>query len=243
MFLRSRRGATACGPVARAPATGTPTTDGRADYRRQRSSGWTTAAAPAGALRRCPRERGGEGGARASAVRPRARPRRDRRGRRRRRSPPTRGPAAPSRPVPGSRWSPPWCSPAGWCSFTREVPALGTAARGRGRPARPARDLRARRRAQPRSMSSTAMAWPTWRRTRLDLQMVAAHVFVTAAHRPPVVGRSARGVVRRLAPRSAPALPVTTRLRPRPVDVRLGASLVHLLVPPGRGPPLAVLPT
>ena len=40
-----------------------------------------------------------------------------------------------------------------------------------------------------------------------------------------------------------PALPVATRLRPRPVGVRLGSSLVHLLVPPRRGPPPAVLPT
>ncbi len=73
-------------------------------------------------------------------------------------------------------------------------------------------------------------------------QMVAAHLFVTAL--TAVLwwaGRRAASYVVSLLLRPAP--PVTARPRPRPVDVRLGASLVHLLVPPGRGPPLVVLPS
>ena len=71
--------------------------------------------------------------------------------------------------------------------------------------------------------------------------MVAAHVFVTllTAFLWWAGRRAASHVVALLV---AAGLPVTTRLRPRPVDVRLGASLVHRLVPPGRGPPLGVLP-
>jgi hypothetical protein len=73
-------------------------------------------------------------------------------------------------------------------------------------------------------------------------QMVAAHLFVTllTAFLWWAGRRAASYVVALLL---AAAVPVTTRPRPRPVDVRLGASLVHLLVPPGRGPPLGVLPT
>lgn len=73
-------------------------------------------------------------------------------------------------------------------------------------------------------------------------QMVAAHLFVTLLTAFLWwAGRHAASYV--VALLLAADLPVTTRPRPRPVDVRLGASLVHLLVPPGRGPPLAVLPT
>lgn len=73
-------------------------------------------------------------------------------------------------------------------------------------------------------------------------QMVAAHLFVTLLTAFLWwAGRHATSYV--VALLLAADLPVTTRPRPRPVDVRLGASLVHLLVPPGRGPPLAVLPT
>ena len=73
-------------------------------------------------------------------------------------------------------------------------------------------------------------------------QMVAAHLFVTVL--TAVLwwaGRRAASYVVSLLLR--PTLPVTARPRPRPVDVRLGSSLVHLLVPPGRGPPLAVVPS
>ncbi len=85
---------------------------------------------------------------------------------------------------------------------------------------------------------ATGMATgPGW-----TVQMVAAHLFVTLltallwwAGR-----RAASYVVSLLV---GPALPVATRVRRRPVDVRLGASLLHLLVPPGRGPPRAFLPT
>ena len=86
-------------------------------------------------------------------------------------------------------------------------------------------------------MASDMASGPGW-----SPQMVAAHVFVTLltallwwAGR-----RAASYVVSLLV---CAALPVTPRVRPRPVDVRLGASLVHLVVPPGRGPPLAVLTT
>ena len=73
-------------------------------------------------------------------------------------------------------------------------------------------------------------------------QMVAAHLFVTllTAFLWWAGRRAASYVVALLL---AAELPVPPRPRPRPVDVRLGASLVHLLVPPGRGPPLGVLPT
>ncbi len=73
-------------------------------------------------------------------------------------------------------------------------------------------------------------------------QMVAAHLFVTllTALLWSVARRAASYVVALLL---AAAPPVATRPRPRPDDVRLGAWLVHLLVPPGRGPPPGVLPT
>lgn len=73
-------------------------------------------------------------------------------------------------------------------------------------------------------------------------QMVAAHLFVTllTAFLWWAGRRAASYVVALLR---AAELPVLTRPRPRPVDVCLGAPLVHLLVPPGRGPPQAVLPT
>ena len=73
-------------------------------------------------------------------------------------------------------------------------------------------------------------------------QMVAAHLFVTVltAFLWWAGRRTASYVVALLL---AGELPVRTRPRPRPGDVRLGASLVHRLVPPGRGPPLGVLPT
>ena len=73
-------------------------------------------------------------------------------------------------------------------------------------------------------------------------QMAAAHLFVTLL--TAVLwwaGRRAASYVVSLLLR--PALLVATRSRPRPGGVRLGSSLVHLLVPPGRGPPSAVLPT
>ncbi len=73
-------------------------------------------------------------------------------------------------------------------------------------------------------------------------QMAAAHLVVTLL--TAVLwwaGRRAASYVVSLLLR--PALPVATRLRPRPPGVRLGSSLVHLLVAPGRGPPPAVLPT
>ncbi len=72
-------------------------------------------------------------------------------------------------------------------------------------------------------------------------QMVAAHLFVTLLTAFLWwAGRRATTYV--VALLLGAALPVTTRLRPRPVDVRLGTSLVHLLVPPVRGPPTGVLP-
>jgi hypothetical protein len=80
----------------------------------------------------------------------------------------------------------------------------------------------------------TSAGW-TW-------QMVAAHLFVTLL--TAVLwwaGRRGASYVVSLLLR--PALPAADRPRPRPVAVRLGSSLVHLLVPPGRGPPPAVLPT
>ena len=73
-------------------------------------------------------------------------------------------------------------------------------------------------------------------------QMVAAHLFVTLL--TAVLwwaGRRAASYVVSLLVH--PVLPVGTRVRQHPTGVRLGSSLVHLLVPPGRGPPLAVLPT
>lgn len=89
------------------------------------------------------------------------------------------------------------------------------------------------------SMSGMAdlPATPGW-----TWQMVAAHLFVTLLTAFLWwAGRRAASYVVALLPGAA--LPVATRPRPRPVDVRLGTSLVHLLVPPGRGPPLGVLPT
>ena len=86
----------------------------------------------------------------------------------------------------------------------------------------------------PAMADATAAPGWTW-------QMVAAHLFVTVltAFLWWAGRRAASFVVALLL---GAAVPVTTRPRPRPVDVRLGASLVHLLVPPGRGPPLGVLP-
>ncbi len=92
------------------------------------------------------------------------------------------------------------------------------------------------------SMASMDMAadmatGPGW-----TVQMVAAHLFVTLLTALLWwAGRRAASYVVSLL--LALALPVATRVRRRPVDVRLGASLLHLLVPPGRGPPRAVLPT
>jgi hypothetical protein len=82
--------------------------------------------------------------------------------------------------------------------------------------------------------AGTSPGW-TW-------QMVVAHLFVTLL--TAVLwwaGRRAASYVVSLLLRAT--LPVATRVHPRPVGVRLGSSLVHLLVPPGRGPPLAVLPS
>ncbi len=87
----------------------------------------------------------------------------------------------------------------------------------------------------PAMAETTAAPGWTW-------QMVAAHLFVTllTAFLWWAGRRAASYVVALLL---GAALPVTTRPRPRPVDVRQGTSLVHLLVTPGRGPPLGVLPT
>jgi len=72
-------------------------------------------------------------------------------------------------------------------------------------------------------------------------QMVAAHLFVTLLTAFLWwVGRRAASYVVALLLATAP--PVATRPRPRPVDVRLGASLVHRVVPPGRAPPRGLLP-
>lgn len=82
--------------------------------------------------------------------------------------------------------------------------------------------------------ASTSDAGWTW-------EMVAAHVFVTLL--TAVLwwaGRRAGSYV--ITVRARPALPVTTRLA-EPGDAPAVPSLVHLLVPPRRGPPLAVLPT
>jgi hypothetical protein len=73
-------------------------------------------------------------------------------------------------------------------------------------------------------------------------RMVDAHLFVTVL--TAVLwwaGRRAASYVVSLLLR--PASSVATPPRPRQVGVRLGSSLLHLLVPPGRGPPPAVLPT
>ena len=82
--------------------------------------------------------------------------------------------------------------------------------------------------------SATHPAW-TW-------QIVLAHGFVT------LLTAVLWWVGRRVASyavscRTRPALPVATRLPRRPVDAPARRSLVHLLVSPGRGPPLAVLPS
>ncbi|MCF6378701.1 hypothetical protein L2K70_13895 [Nocardioides KLBMP 9356] len=84
-------------------------------------------------------------------------------------------------------------------------------------------------------MAPAADAGWTW-------QMVGAHLFVTllTAFLWWVGRRAALYVVALLL---AAAPPVAPRLRPRPADVRLGTSLVHLVVPPGRGPPGGVQPT
>ncbi|MDZ5662813.1 hypothetical protein SFC79_13645 [Nocardioides sp. S-58] len=73
-------------------------------------------------------------------------------------------------------------------------------------------------------------------------QMVAAHASVTLA--TAVLwwaGRRAASYVVTLLAHAS--LPVTPRLRRRPADAPAGTTLVHLLVSPRRGPPLAVLPT
>lgn len=83
------------------------------------------------------------------------------------------------------------------------------------------------------SASATDVGW-TW-------QMVAAHLFVTLL--TAVLwwaGRRAASYAVILRPR--PALPVAPRLS-APADAPAVPSLAHLLVPPRRGPPLAVLPT
>lgn len=73
-------------------------------------------------------------------------------------------------------------------------------------------------------------------------QMVAAHVFVTLL--TAVLwwaGRRAASYV--VSFRRHAGLPVVAELRRRRTAVRIHASLVHLLVSPMRGPPLAVRPT
>ena len=86
------------------------------------------------------------------------------------------------------------------------------------------------------SMPTAVPADPGW-----TWQMVAAHLFVTLLTAFLWwVGRRAASYVVALLLAAAP--PVAARPRPRPADVRLGASLVRLLVPPGRGPPREVLP-
>ena len=84
-----------------------------------------------------------------------------------------------------------------------------------------------------------AMAGPdpgwTWR-------MVAARLFVSLL--PAVrgwAGRRAASYVVVLC--SRPTLPVVAGAPSRPTDGRRRVSLVHLVVSPRRGPPLAVLPT
>ena len=84
---------------------------------------------------------------------------------------------------------------------------------------------------------ATASPDPGW-----TWQMVAAHGFVTlltavlwwAGRRAASYAVSFRG---------RPALPVVAELRRRRTEVRPHHSLVHLLVSPRRGPPLAVRPT
>ena len=87
------------------------------------------------------------------------------------------------------------------------------------------------------SVVADPVAGPGW-----TWQMVAAHLFVTllTAFLWWAARRATSYVVSFLF---SSTVPVVTRVRPRPAGVRLGASLVHLLIPPGRGPPLAVLPT
>ena len=88
----------------------------------------------------------------------------------------------------------------------------------------------------PMPVMTETTAAPGW-----TWQMVTAHLFVTLLTAFLWwVGRRAASHVVALLLGAAP--PVTTRPRPCPVDVRLGTSLVHLLVPPGRGPPLGVPP-
>ncbi len=84
------------------------------------------------------------------------------------------------------------------------------------------------------AVTSPDQGW-TW-------QMVLAHGFVTLL--TAVLwwaGRRAASYA--LSLRTLPALPVATRLPRRPGDAPARRSLVHLLVSPRRGPPLAVLPT
>ena len=69
-------------------------------------------------------------------------------------------------------------------------------------------------------------------------QMVAAHSFVTAAHRGPVVGRPARRVLRRRPSARPPRSRLVAGLRRcAAVASRSRSSLAHLLVSPRRGPP------
>ena len=110
--------------------------------------------------------------------------------------------------------------------FTARGAAVGAAAGGRGRPARPARVLRPRRRAQPpRRRRRPAAATPAgrgrwWGRTS------------SSPCSPRPCGGPA-GARRRTSSRSCCARRCPSRpAAPRPVGVRLGSSLVHLLVPP-----------
>lgn len=73
-------------------------------------------------------------------------------------------------------------------------------------------------------------------------QMVAAHLFVTLLTALLWwAGRRAASYVVSLRTRSA--LPVVTWPPARPAGLRAHPFLVHLMVSPRRGPPLAVLPT
>lgn len=82
-----------------------------------------------------------------------------------------------------------------------------------------------------------AGAGPGW-----TWQMVAAHLFVTLLTALLWwAGRRATSYV--VSFRVRPALPVVARLRRRRVETLTRPALVHLVVSPRRGPPLAVRPT
>lgn len=84
------------------------------------------------------------------------------------------------------------------------------------------------------AMAGTAAGW-TW-------QMVAAHLFVTLLTAALWwAGRRAASYAVSFTERTAP--PVVAELRRRPTEAPVHARLVHLLVAPRRGPPLAVRPT